>query len=184
MNLSHVITEFSFGPYFPDITQPLDDSFEMTQERTSRQQPCSQLRTTDPSVLDFTAFQYYLHVVPTTYIAPRSHPLQTNQYSVTHYTRTFQHGQGTPGIFFKFDLDPMTITIHQKTSSFIQLMIRYACSPILSYIKKTFSHARVRYQLCRCDWRSFRLYGIRYSYYHTRGRSRFGSRSNAGYCCC
>lgn len=33
MNLSHVITEFSFGPYFPDITQPLDNSFEVTQDR-------------------------------------------------------------------------------------------------------------------------------------------------------
>ncbi|KAL9714534.1 hypothetical protein Ac2012v2_002848 [Leucoagaricus gongylophorus] len=105
MNLSHIVTEFSFGPYFPDITQPLDNSFEITQEH-------------------FTAFQYYLHVVPTTYIAPRSRPLQTNQYSVTHYTRALQHGQGTPGIFFKFDLDPMSITIHQKTTTFIQLMIR------------------------------------------------------------
>lgn len=33
MNLSHVITEFSFGPYFPDITQPLDNSFEITNDR-------------------------------------------------------------------------------------------------------------------------------------------------------
>lgn len=33
MNLSHVITEFSFGPYFPDIAQPLDNSFELTHER-------------------------------------------------------------------------------------------------------------------------------------------------------
>lgn len=35
MNLSHVITEFSFGPYFPDITQPLDNSFELTHDRES-----------------------------------------------------------------------------------------------------------------------------------------------------
>ena len=33
MNLSHVINEFSFGPYFPDITQPLDNSFEITPDR-------------------------------------------------------------------------------------------------------------------------------------------------------
>lgn len=26
MNLSHVIDEFSFGPYFPKIVQPLDNS--------------------------------------------------------------------------------------------------------------------------------------------------------------
>ena len=33
MNLSHIITEFSFGPFFPDISQPLDNSFELTHER-------------------------------------------------------------------------------------------------------------------------------------------------------
>ncbi|KAF7317349.1 hypothetical protein HMN09_00470900 [Mycena chlorophos] len=105
MNLSHVITEFSFGPYFPDIVQPLDNSFEVTDEH-------------------FVAYQYFLHVVPTTYIAPRSSPLRTAQYSVTHYTRVMDHHSGTPGIFFKFDLDPMSITIHQRTTSFIQLIIR------------------------------------------------------------
>ncbi|KAJ7623932.1 DUF1692-domain-containing protein [Mycena polygramma] len=105
MNLSHVITEFSFGPYFPDITQPLDNSLEITH---------------DP----FVAYQYFLHVVPTTYIAPRSSPLRTNQYSVTHYTRVLDHHSGTPGIFFKFDIDPMTLTIHQRTSTFLQLIIR------------------------------------------------------------
>ncbi|KAJ6468674.1 endoplasmic reticulum vesicle transporter-domain-containing protein [Mycena vitilis] len=105
MNLSHVITEFSFGPYFPDITQPLDNSLEITH---------------DP----FVAYQYFLHVVPTTYIAPRSAPLRTNQYSVTHYTRVLDHHSGTPGIFFKFDIDPMGLTIHQRTTSFLQLIIR------------------------------------------------------------
>ncbi|KAJ7189818.1 endoplasmic reticulum vesicle transporter-domain-containing protein [Mycena pura] len=105
MNLSHVITEFSFGSYFPDIVQPLDNSFHVTNE-------------------PFIAYQYFLHVVPTAYIAPRSSPLYTHQYSVTHYTRVLDHHSGTPGIFFKFDLDPMSLTIHQRTTSFIQLIIR------------------------------------------------------------
>jgi len=35
-----------------------------------------------------------------------------------------EHGQGTPGIFFKFDLDPMSLTIHQRTTTFAQLLIR------------------------------------------------------------
>ncbi|CAL1715892.1 unnamed protein product [Somion occarium] len=105
MNLSHVITEFSFGPYFPDITQPLDNSFELTDQ-------------------PFVAYQYFLHVVPTTYIAPRSKPLNTHQYSVTHYTRILEHNRGVPGIFFKFDLEPLKLTIHQRTTSFIQLFIR------------------------------------------------------------
>jgi hypothetical protein len=105
MNLSHIINEFSFGPYFPDITQPLDYSFEVAR---------------DP----FVAYQYFLHVVPTTYIAPGSSPLNTNQYSVTHYTRVLQHNTGTPGIFFKFDLEPMRLSIHQRTTTFVQFMIR------------------------------------------------------------
>jgi hypothetical protein len=105
MNLSHVITEFSFGPYFPDIAQPLDYSFELAKEQ-------------------FMAYQYYLHVVPTTYVAPRTAPLHTNQYSVTHYTRKLNDHEGTPGIFFKFDLDPMVITIYQRTTSLVQLLIR------------------------------------------------------------
>lgn len=70
-------------------------------------------------------YQYFLHVVPTTYIAPRADPVHTNQYSVTHYVRALEHGGGTPGIFFKFELDPMVISIHQRTTSFAQLMIRF-----------------------------------------------------------
>jgi hypothetical protein len=35
MNMSHVITEFSFGKYFPEITQPLDNSFEVTHDSAS-----------------------------------------------------------------------------------------------------------------------------------------------------
>lgn len=33
MNLSHVVHEFSFGPFFPAIAQPLDQSYEITQQR-------------------------------------------------------------------------------------------------------------------------------------------------------
>jgi len=36
MNLSHIITEFSFGPHFPDIVQPLDNSFEATDKTLLR----------------------------------------------------------------------------------------------------------------------------------------------------
>ena len=122
MNLSHIITEFSFGPHFPDIVQPLDNSYEATDksEFVLRKQHDSITN----SSLDFIAFQYFLHVVPTTYIAPRTNPLRTNQYSVTHYTREVAHDRGTPGIFFKFELDPLHIILHQRTTSFLQLLIR------------------------------------------------------------
>jgi len=105
MNLTHVIQEFSFGQFFPEIVQPLDNSFEVTDEH-------------------FVAYQYFLHVVPTTYVAPRSQPLRTHQYSVTHYTRTLEHDRGTPGIFFKFELDPLHITQYQRTTTFFHLLMR------------------------------------------------------------
>lgn len=132
MNLSHVITEFSFGPYFPDITQPLDNSFELTQDRKD---VSPDLRTPVLTAFllfraAFVAYQYFLNVVPTTYIAPRSKPLYTYQYSVTHYTRVLEHNKGIPGIFFKFDLDPMSLSIHQRTTSLLQLLIRYVIAPL------------------------------------------------------
>ncbi|KAF8177108.1 endoplasmic reticulum vesicle transporter-domain-containing protein [Mycena galopus ATCC 62051] len=119
MNLSHVITEFSFGSYFPDITQPFDNSLEVTHE-------------------PFVAYQCFLHVLalgPAAYQSvqvcllslPASFlPLLTIllSLSVTHYTRVLSHHSGTPGIFFKFDLDPMSLMIHQRTSTFLQLIIR------------------------------------------------------------
>lgn len=105
MNLSHVIEEFSFGPYFPEIVQPLDNSFEITHEH-------------------FIAYQYFLHVVPTQYIAARQPPLDTSQYSVTHYTRVLQHHRGTPGIFFKFEIDPIKLIHIQRTTTLLQLLIR------------------------------------------------------------
>ncbi|KLT45392.1 ER to Golgi transport-related protein [Cutaneotrichosporon oleaginosum] len=105
MNLTHVIHEFSFGPFFPAIAQPLDMSLE----------------TTDAA---FAAFQYFLRIVPTTYIDANRRMLSTSQYAVTEATRVFEHGRGVPGIFFKYDLEPMTITIRERTTTLYQFLIR------------------------------------------------------------
>ncbi|KZP00451.1 DUF1692-domain-containing protein [Calocera viscosa TUFC12733] len=104
MNLSHIITEFSFGPYFPDIVQPLDYTIETSD---------------DP----FTAFQYFLTVVPTEYRTSKG-VVKTNQYSVGSHIQHIQHGRGTPGIFFKFDLEPLSLIVEQRTTTFIQFLIR------------------------------------------------------------
>ena len=48
--------------------------------------------------------------------------------SVTHYTHEVQHDQGTPGIFFKFEPDPLHITLHQWITSFLQLLIQVVVS--------------------------------------------------------
>merc|ERR1712093_92497 len=105
MNLSHVIHEFSFGPFFPRISQPLDDSVEIASG-------------------PFYIFQYFISVVSTQYIDAGRRRLDTNQYSVTDMSRQTQHGQGVPGIFFKYDLEPMSLTISERTATLVDFLIR------------------------------------------------------------
>lgn len=71
MNLSHIVHEFSFGPFFPAIAQPLDQSYQSTQERTTE---ASALL-----IVAFSIFQYFLRVVPTTYIDANGRKLVTSQ---------------------------------------------------------------------------------------------------------
>lgn len=75
---------------------------------------------------DFAVFQYFVSIVPTNYIDSRGRKLQTNQYSVTDYTRTVQHGEGVPGIFIKFDIEAVTLTLKQRTISFVTFLVRLA----------------------------------------------------------
>ena len=85
----------------------------------------------------FTIFQYFLRVIPTTYIDASRRKLVTSQvsgsqgstdrqYAVTDYSRSFEHGQGVPGIFFKYDLEAMALTIRERTTSLYQFLIRLA----------------------------------------------------------
>ncbi|BGP57505.1 hypothetical protein JCM8202_002223 [Rhodotorula sphaerocarpa] len=107
MNLSHIIDEFSFGPYFPRIAQPLDRSAEMTDA-------------------PFHIFQYFLSVVSTTYVDASRRLLHTHQYSVTEMGRTTEHGRGVPGIFFKYDIEPVSLTVRERTTTLVQFLVRLA----------------------------------------------------------
>ncbi|MBW0469579.1 hypothetical protein O181_009294 [Austropuccinia psidii MF-1] len=107
MNLSHVITEFSFGEFFPKIVQPLDNSLEITDK-------------------PFHVFQYFISVVPTTYVDRSGRKLRTNQYSVTDMSRSIEHGSGVPGIFFKYDIEAMHLIVNERATSLIQFLVRLA----------------------------------------------------------
>lgn len=138
MNLSHVVHEFSFGPFFPAISQPLDQSYEITEQRklifffpSPLPHPIEQICLTHTLdtlciLLAFTIFQYFLRVVPTTYIDASRRKLITSQYAVTDYSRSFEHGKGVPGLFFKYDLEPMSVVIRERTTSLYQFLIRLA----------------------------------------------------------
>lgn len=139
MNLSHIVHEFSFGPFFPAIAQPLDQSYEITEQRKliffspspfPLPHPIEQICLTHTwyilYTLAFTIFQYFLRVVPTTYIDASRRKLITSQYAVTDYSRSFEHGKGVPGLFFKYDLEPMSVVIRERTTSLYQFLIRLA----------------------------------------------------------
>ncbi|KAF8800826.1 DUF1692-domain-containing protein [Phlegmacium glaucopus] len=80
MNFSHIVTEFSFGPHFPDLVHPLDNSFEATDK-------------------NLIAFQYFLHIVPTTYIAPRTRTLYALINTVLHIIHVRYNMQEPPESF-------------------------------------------------------------------------------------
>ena len=55
-------------------------------------------------------------VVSTTYITASNAILNTHQYSVTDMSRETEHGKGVPGIFLKYDIEPMHLTITERTT--------------------------------------------------------------------
>lgn len=124
INLTHVINELSFGPYFPNIAQPLDYTYEVADERKGAFDILMRGADQGLPLPAFSLFQYFIQVVPTVYHAPRSKPVRTNQYSVNSYRRNLIHGRGTPGIFFKFDIDPIEMTVYQRTHSLTQFLLR------------------------------------------------------------
>lgn len=104
VDMSHVIHEFSFGDYFPQIAEPLDASFEM-------------------SHIPGAAYQYFISVVPTHYMHGR-HEVYTNQYSVNDYQRNPEGAAAFPGLYFKYDIEPLTMKVKKQSKSLIAFIVR------------------------------------------------------------
>lgn len=116
-NFSHIISELSFGPFYPSLLNPLD-------------------RTLDTTPYHFFKFQYYLSVVPTIYtrsLTSSSTPnfanradkntIVTNQYAVT--SQSYLIGESmVPGIFFKFDIEPILLTVAEEKGGLLALCVR------------------------------------------------------------
>ena len=71
-------------------------------------------------------FQYFVSIVPTQYIDRHGRSLKTNQYSVTDYARVVDHGQGVPGIFVKYDMEPLTMVVRERATSLLHFLVRLA----------------------------------------------------------
>ncbi|KAL7751725.1 hypothetical protein RI367_002724 [Sorochytrium milnesiophthora] len=108
LNFSHRIDKFTFGRDYPGLKHPLSHSYDIIDKPA-------------------TKMDYFLSIVPTIYIDRSENVILTNQYAVTDYKTTLNHQQGkhgTPGIFFKYDLEPVTIRIIETRRSFIRFLVR------------------------------------------------------------
>ena len=131
-NFSHIINELSFGPFYPTLTNPLDNTYATV-------------------ATNFYKYQYYLSVVPTIYTtdakalrkidkyaespssgsdAIEQHRLQyarntvfTNQYAVTQQSHPVAENM-VPGVFVKYDIEPILLTIAEEWASVPSLFIR------------------------------------------------------------
>lgn len=108
LNFSHRIDSFTFGETMENIVDPLDGTM---------------IGTTDANHI----FQYFLQIVPTQ-IQNRHGGVITNyQYSVTERTRHINHtagSHGLPGIFFKYDLYPLKISITEEFNYLLLFLVR------------------------------------------------------------
>ncbi|KAI9337883.1 endoplasmic reticulum vesicle transporter-domain-containing protein [Zopfochytrium polystomum] len=112
MNFSHRIDRLSFGIFYPGLVNPLDHSLEMASA-------------------PLEIFQYFVSVVPTIYVdqnrAFGSKFILTNQYAVTDYYRVIdvdKGGVGVPGIFLKYDIEPIAVRVTEARSSFLHFLTR------------------------------------------------------------
>ncbi|KAL7313575.1 hypothetical protein PS15m_007310 [Mucor circinelloides] len=106
LNFTHRIDEFSFGQLYPNLINPLDNSIEISETH-------------------FEIFQYAISVVPTTYVDRRNNVLLTNQYAVTDSHKRFKEGHTIPGIFFKYDIEPISVQISEtRQQSFLHFLVR------------------------------------------------------------
>ncbi|KAF1836306.1 DUF1692-domain-containing protein [Decorospora gaudefroyi] len=129
-NFSHIIREMSFGPYYPSLTNPLDATIAVTPTPNDK----------------FYKFQYYLSIVPTIYtddasllpllssitssknhpassIFHTTHAIKTNQYAVTSQSHKVSENY-VPGIFVKFDIEPIMLAVVEEWGGFWRLVVR------------------------------------------------------------
>ncbi|KAI0144044.1 DUF1692-domain-containing protein [Hypoxylon sp. NC0597] len=110
-NFSHVISELSFGPYYPSLVNPLD-------------------RTINIADAHFYKFQYFMSVVPTIYSvhrgsgsAPAERTIFTNQYAVTEQSKEISE-RFVPGLFFKYDIEPIMLHIEERRDGFLTFAVK------------------------------------------------------------
>lgn len=107
-NMSHVISEFSYGDFYPFINNPLDFTGKVTTEHRQ-------------------AYKYFAKVVPTVY-EKLGMIVDTYQYALTEIHHIAQKGSqiSPPGIYFTYSFEPIKLTIRDKRIGFFLFVAKLA----------------------------------------------------------
>ncbi|KAJ2410107.1 hypothetical protein GGI10_004583 [Coemansia sp. RSA 2530] len=117
LNFTHHIDELSFGPLYPSLVNPLDDTLHFANHSTA-------------------AFRYFISVVPTLYIDSAGYRLPTNQYAVNEYYKArldpMDSDGKPPGVFFEYSFESVAITIREHRTSLVVFLVR-VCAAVSGF---------------------------------------------------
>ncbi|KAK5944377.1 hypothetical protein PMZ80_003658 [Knufia obscura] len=149
-NFSHHINELSFGPHYPNLLNPLDKTSDSTEKNFYKFQYYLSIVPTiftkrrvstksgaldpaaipQPATLDMTPEdlkRVKKGEIPSHIVNPNagrdSKSIFTNQYAATSQSREVPH-QVIPGIFFKYDIEPILLIVSAQRSGFWALLVR------------------------------------------------------------
>lgn len=147
-NFSHHINELSFGPHYPNLLNPLDKTSDTTEAHFMRYQYYLSIVPTiftkrrvstrsgsldpaaipQPPTLDLTPNTHkdkdgVVRHVPNPNAGSDSKSIFTNQYAATSQSREVP-GNTVPGVFFKYDIEPILLIVSERRSSFLGLIVR------------------------------------------------------------
>ncbi|QDS75873.1 hypothetical protein FKW77_001834 [Venturia effusa] len=162
-NFSHIVNTLSYGPNYPMLINPLSNTRATTDDH-------------------FYKFQYYTNIVPTIYttetnevsLSPPRHILDpshanyqpsyssntvwTNQYAVTSQSHAVGENY-IPGIFFKYDIEPLLLVVREDRGDFLALLVRLVnvvsgvlvagswCCALSDYVVETWLYKKGRKSL-------------------------------------
>ncbi|XP_019867900.1 endoplasmic reticulum-Golgi intermediate compartment protein 2 [Aethina tumida] len=138
-NFSHRINRFSFGDPSPGIVHPLEGDEVISKH-------------------GMTLYNYFIEIVPTS-VKTFLTTVDTFQYSVKELSRPIDHEKGShgmPGLFFKYDVSALKVTVMQERDNFGMFLARlcsiiggvYVCSGIVNRI------VQIIINLILCNWQS------------------------------
>lgn len=114
-DMSHTIHRLAFGQEYPGMKNPLDGH--------KTKQKALTYTHMEANIPAGGIYQYYVKVVPTSYVTIGNSTIKSNQYSVTETFKEPVPGSGAlPGVFFFYDLSPVQVTYQEERRTFISFL--------------------------------------------------------------